>query len=79
MIHRQSVGPVRTVPEPEDRAPVWLVTHEDGRSNEIHHLDPLKPDEADSPSWDMPSWVVGGIAVSVGILLIVIVAVLNHY
>jgi hypothetical protein len=46
MIDRQSVGPVRAVPEPCDRENVWRITRDDGRSKEIHHLDPLRTDVA---------------------------------
>lgn len=77
MIDRQSVGPVRAVPEPSDREPVWLITH-NGRSKEIHHLDPLRPAAPEEP-WTLPGWLIHGIPALAGILLIVLWAVLTNH
>lgn len=79
MIDRQSVGPVRAVPEPADREDVWRITRDDGRSMDIVHLDPLRSDAPEDERWSMPSWVVGAIAVSAGILAIAIWAVLSQH
>lgn len=77
MIDRQSVGPVRAVPEPSDRENVWRITR-DGRSMDIVHLDPLH-DQPDNPTWHVPDWVIPLVAVSVGILAIAIWAVLSQH
>lgn len=78
MIDRQSVGPVRAVPEPEDREDVWVITH-DGISKEIRHLDPLRTDAPEDARRSMPSWIIGAIAVSAGILAIAIWVVLSQH
>jgi hypothetical protein len=79
VIDRQSVGPVRAVPEPADRLPVWRITRGDGRSKEIHHLDPVRTDAPEEERWSPPDCLIRGIAALAGILLIILWAVLaNH-
>jgi hypothetical protein len=79
VIDRQSVGPVRAVPEPADRQAVWRITRDDGRYRDIEHLDPLRPDAPEDERRSMPSWVVGAVAISAGILAIAIWAVLSQH
>jgi hypothetical protein len=78
VIDRQSVGPVRAVPEPADRQPVWRITRGDGRYRDIEHLDPLH-DQPDNPTRHVPDWVIPLVAVSAGILAIVLWAVLRQH
>jgi hypothetical protein len=78
MIRRQSVSPVRTVPEPEDREDVWVITH-DGVSKEIRHLDPLRPDAPEAARLSPPDWLIRSIAAAVGLLAIVLWAVLRNH
>jgi hypothetical protein len=79
VIDRQSVGPVRAVPEPADRQSVWRITRGDGRSKEIHHLDPLRTDAPEDARWRPPDCLIRGLAVLAGILLIVLWAVLSQH
>jgi hypothetical protein len=79
MIDRQSVGPVRTVPEPADSRRVWRITREDGRWRDIEHLDPLTTDATEETDWTPPPWLQRLVAVSIAIVVIAIAAVLNNY
>lgn len=79
MIDRQSVGPVRAVPEPADRQAVWRITRDDGRSMDIVHLDPLSPDPHDSSTWSVPDWAVHLVALLSGVLLILAYAMMTRY
>jgi hypothetical protein len=69
---------VRTVPEPEDREDVWVITH-DGVSKEIRHLDPLRTDAPEDARWSPPDCLFRGIAALAGILLIVLWSVLSQH
>jgi hypothetical protein len=79
MIARQSVSPVRAVPEPADRQAVWRITRADGRYRDIEHLDPLRTDAPDDARWSHPDCLIRGIAALAGILLIVLWAVLSQH
>jgi hypothetical protein len=79
VIDRQSVGPVRAVPEPADRLPVWRITRADGRYRDIEHLDPLRTDAPEDARWSPPDCLIRGIAALAGILLIVLLAVFTNH
>jgi hypothetical protein len=78
MIERQSVGPVRTMPDLGDPGR-WVITRDDGQCRQIVHLDPQAPDASEQADWTSSDCLIHAIALAAGIVAIVIWAVfINH-